>query len=38
MSMFEVDVGVGNLDGGDLALVQPVVDTGPAHSMPCRSR
>ena len=23
MSMFKVDVGVGNLDGGDLAPVQP---------------
>ena len=33
MSMFKVDVGVGNLDGGDLAPVQPVVDTGAAHSM-----
>ena len=33
MSMFKVDVGVGNLDGGDLALVLPVVDTGAAHSM-----
>ena len=33
MSMFRVDVGVGNLDGGDLAPVQPVVDTGAAHSM-----
>ena len=31
--MFKVDVGVGNLDGGDLAPVQPVVDTGAAHSM-----
>ncbi len=33
MSMFKVDVAVGNLDGGDLAPVQPVVDTGAAHSM-----
>ena len=33
MSMFKVDVSVGNLDGGDLAPVQPVVDTGAAHSM-----
>ena len=33
MSMFKVDVGVGNLDGGDLAPVQPMVDTGAAHSM-----
>ena len=33
MSMFKVDVGVGNLDGGDLAPVQPVVGTGAAHSM-----
>ena len=33
MSMFKVDVGVGNLDGGDLARVQPMVDTGAAHSM-----
>ena len=33
MSMFKVDMGVGNLDGGDLAPVQPVVDTGAAHSM-----
>ena len=31
--MFKVDVGVGNLDGGNLAQVQPVVDTGAAHSM-----
>ena len=31
--MFKVDVGVGNLDAGDLAPVQPVVDTGSAHSM-----
>jgi len=31
--MFKVDVSVGNLDGGDLAPVQPVVDTGAAHSM-----
>jgi len=31
--MFKVDVGVGNLDGGDLAPVQPVVDTGAGHSM-----
>ena len=31
--MFKVDVGVGNLEGGDLAAVQPVVDTGAAHSM-----
>ena len=28
MSMFKLDVGVGNLDGGDLAPVRPVVDTG----------
>ncbi len=28
MSMFKVDVAIGNLDGGDLAPVQPVVDTG----------
>ena len=33
MSMFKVDVAIGNLDGGDLAPVQPVVDTGAAHSM-----
>ena len=33
MSMFKVDVGVGNLDGGDLAAVQPDVDTRAAHSM-----
>ena len=33
MSMFKVDIGVGNLDGGDLAPVRPVVDTGAAHSM-----
>ena len=33
MSMFKVDLGVGNLDGGDLAPVRPVVDTGAAHSM-----
>ena len=33
MSMFKVDVGVGNLEGGDLASVRPVVDTGAAHSM-----
>ena len=33
MSMFKVDVGVGSLDGGDLAPVSPVVDTGAAHSM-----
>ena len=31
--MFKVDVGVGNLDGGDLAAVQPDVDTRAAHSM-----
>ncbi len=31
--MFKVDLGVGNLEGGDLAPVQPVVDTGAAHSM-----
>ena len=31
--MFKVDVGVGNPEGGDLAPVQPVVDTGAAHSM-----
>lgn len=33
MSMFKVDVGVGNLEGGDLVPVRPVVDTGAAHSM-----
>ena len=33
MSMFRVSLGVGNLDGGDLAPVQAVVDTGAAHSM-----
>ena len=33
MLMFKVDVRVGNPDGGDLAPVQPVVDTGAAHSM-----
>ena len=33
MSMFKVDVGVGNLDGGDLAAVQPDVDKRAAHSM-----
>ena len=33
MSLFQVDVGVGNLDGGDLAPVRAVVDTGAAHSM-----
>ncbi len=33
MSMFKVAVGVGHLDGGDLAPVSPVVDTGAAHSM-----
>ena len=33
MSMFKVDVAIGNLDGGDLAPVQPVVDMGAAHSM-----
>ncbi len=33
MSLFQVDVGVGNLEGGDLAPVRPVVDTGAAHSM-----
>lgn len=31
--MFKVEVGVGNLEGGDLAPVRPVVDTGAAHSM-----
>lgn len=31
--MFKVDLGVGNLDGGDLALARPVVDTGAAHSL-----
>ena len=31
--MFKVDVGVGNLDGGDLAPVQPMMDAGAAHSM-----
>lgn len=31
--MFKVDMGVGNPDGGELAPVQPVVDTGAAHSM-----
>ena len=33
MSLFQVDVGVGNLEGGDLAPVRAVVDTGAAHSM-----
>ena len=33
MSMFKVNVGVGNVAGGDLAPVRPVVDTGAAHSM-----
>ena len=33
MSMFTVSIGVGNLDGGDLAPVRAVVDTGAAHSM-----
>ena len=33
MSMFEVNIGVGNLDGGDLAPARPTVDTGAAHSM-----
>ena len=33
MSMFKVSAGVGHLDGGDLAPVSPVVDTGAAHSM-----
>ena len=33
MSMFKVDIGVGNVDGGDLAPVRPIVDTGAAHSM-----
>ena len=33
MSMFKVDIGVGNVDGGDLAPVRPVVDTGAAHAM-----
>ncbi|MDE2785853.1 MAG: retropepsin-like aspartic protease [Chloroflexota bacterium] len=33
MSMFKVDVGVGNMEGGDLAPVRPMVDTGAAHSM-----
>ncbi len=33
MSMFKIDVSVGNLEGGDLAPVRPVVDTGAAHSM-----
>ena len=33
MSMFKVAAGVGHLDGGDLAPVSPVVDTGAAHSM-----
>ena len=33
MSIFQVDAGVGNLEGGDLAPVRLVVDTGAAHSM-----
>ena len=33
MSMFKVDMGVGHLDGGDLAPVRSIVDTGAAHSM-----
>ena len=33
MSMFKVSIGVGHPDGGDLAPVHPVVDTGAAHSM-----
>ena len=33
MSIFKVDVGVGHPDGGDLAPVRPLVDTGAAHSM-----
>ena len=33
MSIFKVDAGVGHPDGGDLAPIRPVVDTGAAHSM-----
>ena len=33
MSTSRVSIGVGNLDGSDLAPVQAVVDTGAAHSM-----
>ena len=33
MSIFKVDASVGHPDGGDLAPIRPVVDTGAAHSM-----
>ncbi len=37
MSVFKADVGVGNLDGGDLAPVQPV-GTPERRTRCCRSR
>ena len=33
MSIFQVNASVGNLEGGNLAPVRLVVDTGAAHSM-----
>lgn len=33
MSMFKVDIGVGNMEGGDPAPVRSIVDTRAAHSM-----
>ncbi len=33
MGIFKIDIGVGHPDGGDLAPVTAMVDTGAAHSM-----